>query len=46
MQEQYIDELVFNCLTLEQDLASAVNRLMKEQGQFAGTLLVYWGTRI
>ena len=37
MQEQYIDELVFKCLTLECDLGSAVNRLITQPGQFAGT---------
>ena len=36
MQEQYIDELVFKCLTLECDLGSAVNRLITQPGQFAG----------
>ena len=38
MQEQYIDELVFKCLTLECDLGSAVNRLITQPGQFAGKL--------
>jgi len=37
MQEQYIDELVFKCLTLEYDLGSAVNRLITQPGQFAVT---------
>lgn len=37
MQEQYIDELVFKCLTLECDLGSAVNRLITQPGQFAVT---------
>ncbi|XP_022810311.1 uncharacterized protein LOC111347323 [Stylophora pistillata] len=37
MQERYIDELVFKCLTLECDLGSAVNRLITQQGQFAVT---------
>ena len=37
MQEQYIDEFVFKCLTLECDLGSAVNRLIMQPGQFAGT---------
>lgn len=37
MQEQYIDELVFNCLTLECDLGSALNRLITQPGQFAVT---------
>ena len=35
MQEQYIDEPVFKCLTLECDLGSAVNRLITQPGQFA-----------
>lgn len=40
MQEQYIDELVFKCLTLECDLGSAVNRLTTQPGQFAGTVSI------
>ena len=41
MQEQYIDELVFKCLTLECDLGSAVNRLITQPGQFAGTCIYH-----
>lgn len=36
MQEQFIDELVFKCLTLEDDLGRAVARLKTQPGQFAG----------
>ena len=36
MQEQFIDELVFKCPTLECDLGSAVDRLITQPGQFAG----------
>ena len=35
MQEQFIDELVFKCLTLEDDLGRAVARLKTQPGQFA-----------
>ena len=41
MQEQYIDELVFKCLTLECDLGSAVNRLITQPGQYAGTCVYH-----
>ena len=39
MQEQYINELVFKCLTLECDLGSAVTHLITQPGQFAGTCI-------
>ena len=35
MQEQFIDELVFKCLTLEDDLGRTVARLKTQPGQFA-----------
>ena len=35
MQEQYIDELVFKCLTLECD------HLITQPGQFAGTCIYH-----
>lgn len=35
-QEQYIDEVVFKCTTLECDLSRAVARLTAGSGQFAG----------
>ena len=38
---QYIDELVFKCLTLECDLGSAVNCLIMQPGQFAGTWIYH-----
>ena len=42
MQEQFIDELLFKCLTLECDLGSAVARLTTQPGQFAGIYQVYF----
>ena len=37
MQDQFLDEVVFKCSTLESDLAKAVSQLTIQQGNFAIT---------
>ena len=37
MQEQFLDEVVFKCPTLESDLVTAVSQLTSQQGNFAIT---------